>query len=74
MRNIHNRLDRLQARAPKAQQRTEIRPELQEFLDRYAEGKATGTVTEEDEETAVALKAELKRRRDAGLIGGGGGS
>lgn len=74
MRDIHNRLDRLEVRIPKAPQRTEIRPELRAFLDRYAEHKATGTLTEEDEATADALKAEIKRRRNAGEIGGGGGS
>ncbi len=72
--NIHRRLEDLERQAPKPQQRTTIRPELREFLDRYAERKATGTLTEEDEATADALKAEIKRRRDAGLIGGGGGS
>ena len=67
--NIHSRLDRLEERVPKPPQRTKIRPELQKFLDRYKERKATGTLTAEDEATAAALKAEIKRRRAAGEIG-----
>ena len=68
--NIEGRLGRLEAQMPKPPQRTEMRPELREFLDRYKKGKFTGTLSPEDEATAEALKQEVKRRRAAGEIGG----
>ncbi len=73
--NIHRRLENLEQRAAEQQspQRTEAGQRLWELLDRYAARKATGNLTREDYKTMSAITLEIKRRRDAGLIGGGGG-
>lgn len=69
--NIHSRLDHIEARMPKPESRDpeaaeKARAKVREFLDRYAEHKATGTLTQQDAADMQALRRGLERRAKGG--------